>query len=87
MFSFLSLKSHCGLNLCRVTIHVYFCYTGMKLGFESINFVRIEGNMTGVRVRINGENIRDFEFDYLQGIVRVIHGYYCTQLMYSGSTE
>ena len=37
------------------------------MGFESLNYVRFEGNETGVRVRVNGENIRDFFFFYIQG--------------------
>ena len=32
-------------------------HTEMKMGFESLNYVRVEGNETGVRVRVNGENV------------------------------
>jgi hypothetical protein len=38
----------------------------MKMGFESLNYIRFEGNETGVRVRVNGENVRDYFFFYIQ---------------------
>ena len=37
------------------------------MGFESLNYLRVEGNETGVRVRVNGENVRDYFFFYIQG--------------------
>ena len=39
----------------------------MKTGFESLNYIRVEGDETGVRVRVNGENVRDFSFLFIQG--------------------
>ena len=45
--------------------------TEMKIGFESFQ-VREEGDMTGIRVRVNGENIRDFYFFYMQGMFKVV---------------
>ena len=52
---------------------LYVCHTfcilhaGMQMGFNSSNYVRVEGNEDGVEVRINGESVRDFFFNYTQG--------------------
>jgi collagen type VI alpha len=40
----------------------------IQMGFESLNFIRVEGNETGVTVRINGENIRDIFYFYVQEV-------------------
>ena len=46
-----------------------FCiiHAGIQMGFESSNFVRVEGNETVVRVRLSGESVRNFFFNYTQG--------------------
>ena len=52
---------------------LYVCHTfcilhaGFQMGFESLNFVRIEGDETPVRVRVNGQCVQNFFFDYTQG--------------------
>ena len=48
---------------------VYICilHTEMQIGFESFNYTRIEGDDSRVRVRINGDSIQDFFFNFTQG--------------------
>ena len=37
------------------------------MGFESLNYVREEGDEDRVRVRVNGYSVRDFFVNYTQG--------------------
>ena len=45
----------------------YILHAGMQMGFQSVNYVRTEGNETGVEVRVNGESVRGFFVNYIQG--------------------
>ena len=42
-------------------------HAGIMMGFESLTYVRDEGDEDAVRVRVNGESIRDFFVNYTQG--------------------
>ena len=53
----------CCLKLCISGI----LHTEMQIGYESFNYTRREGDDIGVRVRISGENIRDFVLTFTQG--------------------
>ena len=56
------------LYTCTCVIYIFgILHAGIMMGFESLNYVREEGDEDRLRVRVNGESIRDFFVNYTQG--------------------
>ena len=51
---------------------ILYVNTGVRVGFESMEVSLQEGNTTGLRVRVIGERVREFNLNLLQGLCRQV---------------